>query len=390
MSSLSNPYIYIACPWTQKGGGMFKVADYLIQSQVAPAPRQHARLVALDTRGGRGALFSMWVLMTALLKLVAGRVNGQLVGVHVNMAERLSVFRKGSIVALARLLGIPVILHLHAAQLHHFYRDLPAPLRSLTRWIFSLADHCLVLGQTSREFVIHELKVPAEKVEIVINGVPPPTLPRRIRHREDPRRILFLGNLSERKGVSDLLHALAIHGFSHNLAVSLAGGGDIAGYQTLAEELGIASFVRFEGWADQTKAAELMAAADVLVLPSYDEGLPLVILEALANSVAVVCTPVGEIDSVLSNGVNAHFVTPGDINEIAAGLHKVLNDDAFRLRLEQNGRAIYEAQFSMAQFFANIAASHRRVFGIAAASRLSRPGREPAPTLSDKTADCRP
>ena len=392
MSTRHNPYIYIACPWTHKGGGMFKVADYLIQSQVVPAPPQHARLVPLDTRGGRGALFSFWVLLTAILRLIAGRINGQLAGVHVNMAERLSVFRKGSIVAVSRLLGIPVVLHLHAAQLHHFYPGLPAPLRALIRWIFSLADCCLVLGNTSRDFVINELKVPPEKIEIVINGVPAPTLPRRLRHRDDPRRILFLGNLSERKGVSDLLHALAIPGFNDNLVVSIAGSGDIAGYTDLAEQLKIDSFVRFEGWADQAKAAELIAAADVLVLPSYDEGLPLVILEALANSVAVVCTPVGEIPSALSDGVNAHFVTPGDINSIAAGLHKTINDEAFRQRLEQNGRASYEAEFSMARFFANLAAIHQRVFGVAAASRLGRPTPRPetAAALAEGTADCRP
>lgn len=387
-----SPYIYIACPWTQMGGGMFKVADYLIQSQLTPAPERHARLLALDTRGGHGAVFSLWVLLTALIKIAAGRFNGRLVGVHVNMAERLSVFRKGAIVGVSRLLGIPVVLHLHAAQLHHFYRKLPTPLQAFTRWIFSLADHCLVLGETSRDFVINELKVAPEKIDVVINGVPAPTLPRRIRHREDPRRILFLGNLSERKGVSDLLHALALPGLTHNLAVTIAGGGDVAGYQAQAEALGIDGFVHFAGWADQAKAAELIAAADVLVLPSYDEGLPLVILEALSNSVAVVCTPVGEIDTVLTNGLNAHFVTPGDINEIAAGLHKTLNDEAFRHKLEQNGRAIYEAKFSMAQFFANIAAVHHKVFGIAAASRLGRlPSRAAqAGKLRDATADCRP
>lgn len=379
------PYIYIACPWTHVGGGMFKVADYLIQNQVTPAPAGQARLIALDTRGGGSALFSLWVLLTAIARLLAGRFSGRLVGVHVNMAERLSVFRKGVIVACARLLGIPVVLHLHAAQLHHFYRKLPAPLQACTRWIFSLSTRCIVLGQSARAFVIEELQVPADKVDIVINGVPAPSLPRRIRHRDDPRRLLFLGNLSERKGVSDLLHALALPGLNHKLVVSIAGGGDVERYQTLAETLGIADFIRFEGWADQAKVAELIAAADVLVLPSYDEGLPLVILEALANSVAVVCTPVGEIGSVLSDGVNAHFVRPGDVNDIAAGLHLVLNNEAFRHRLEQNGRAIYEAEFSMARFFASIAAIHKRAFGVSATSRIDR-GRLPTESAYRRAA----
>ena len=366
------PYIYLAGPWGPKGGGMFKVSDYLIQNQASPPPG-HAELRHLDTRGNGSALLSLGMLGIALGKITAGRASGRLVGVHVNMAERLSVLRKGLLIGWSRLLGLPVVLHLHAAQLHHFYRDLPGPLQALTRRVFAMASHCLVLGNSSRDFVINELHVPAEKVEIVINGVPPPALPRRIRHREDPKRILFLGNLSERKGVSDLLRALAAPGLDYNLAVNLAGGGDIDHYSEMAENLGISHFVRFEGWVDQEKAAELISAADVLVLPSYDEGLPLVILEALANSVAVVCTPVGEIETVLTDGVNAQFVTPGDENSIASALHKTLSDDSFRHRLESNGHAIYEAKFSIARFFDTIAAVHKSTFGMAAVARGKRP-----------------
>ena len=75
----SGRYIYIACPWTAKGGGMFKVADYLIQAQTRTAPVGAAELRPLDTRGGAGALYSLWVLATALLGLMRGRLSGQLV-----------------------------------------------------------------------------------------------------------------------------------------------------------------------------------------------------------------------------------------------------------------------------------------------------------------------
>src|SRR3954466_2716350 len=111
----SDRFIYIACPWTHIGGGMFKVADYLIQSQTASPPEGYARLVPLDTRGGGSAVFSLWVLFSALCKIIVGRVSGKLAGVHVNMAERLSILRKGAVVLVCRLLGVPVILHLHAA-----------------------------------------------------------------------------------------------------------------------------------------------------------------------------------------------------------------------------------------------------------------------------------
>ncbi|MDB5778177.1 MAG: glycosyltransferase family 1 protein [Polaromonas sp.] len=363
-------YIYIACPWTPKGGGMFKVADYLIQAQDHSA-HGAAALRPLDTRGGENAFFSFWVLTTALAKLVRGRVSGQLAGVHVNMAERLSLFRKSAVVVICRGLGIPVVLHLHAAQLPNFYRKMPSPLKRLTRWVFSLPATCLVLGGEAHRFVTEELLVPGHRVEVVINGVPEPTHGRRQAGDASVQRVLFLGNLSERKGVSDLLQALALPGFDvDRLEVTIAGGGDIAAYQKVALQLGIGGFVSFAGWSDQNQVSQLMAQTDVLVLPSYDEGLPLVILEALANGVAVVCTPVGEIPAVLNNGVNACFVQAGDVAGIATGLQRVLNDPMFRQTLEKNGRKLYEEKFSFNRFFVRLAGIHQRHFGTAGQVRM--------------------
>ena len=360
----SPTYIYIACPWTPVGGGMFKVADYLVQTQSSSIDEGFAQLRPLDTRGGGRAIFSIWVLTTALAKLVGGRLNGRLVGVHVNMAERLSLFRKGVVIVVASALGLPVILHLHAAQLHHFYRALPRPLQWLTRWVFSLPRACIVLGTAARQFVVEELGVPPERVEIVLNGVPEPTVPRCRGGAAGKPRVLFLGNLSERKGVSDLLRALAQGDFgAQAVLVSIAGGGDIAGYQKLAGQLKVDRLVRFEGWVDQQQVAQLMAAADLLVLPSYDEGLPLVILEAMANGVAVVCTPVGEIPSVFTDGREVKFVTAGDAQSIAAGLKDVLDNQGLRETLEANGRARYQQQFSLRSFFASVAAVHKKYFG---------------------------
>jgi glycosyltransferase involved in cell wall biosynthesis len=359
------PYIYIACPWTPVGGGMFKVADYLIQAQALEPGPGFARLRPLDTRGGGSALLSIGILASALAKLVRGRLSGRLAGVHVNMAERLSLFRKGVVIIAARVLGLPVVLHLHAAQLHHFYRDLPPPLRSLTRWVFSIPRACIVLGAAARQFVTQELGAVPERVEIVLNGVPEPTVERRRTRADQVQNILFVGNLSERKGVSDLLRALALMEFPRQrLVVHIAGGGDIESYRRLAADLGLEPLVRFVGWVDQQQVAHLLALADLLVLPSYDEGLPLVILEAMAYGVAVVCTPVGEIPSVFVDGREVRFVTPGDAPSIAAGLQAVLNDPGFRQTLEANGRHIFQRQFSLSRFFEHIAFIHKKYFGI--------------------------
>lgn len=365
-------YIYLASPWSPMGGGMYKIADYLMQSQAEDSGA--ADLRPLESRGAGSAIFSPVFLALALIKILMGRLSGRLVGVHVNMAERLSLFRKGIIVLFAKSMGVPVVLHLHAAQLHHGYHAVPRLLQRLIRLVFLQANSVIVLGTQAQQFIIEEMGVPSQRVKLVTNGVPISHEPRRTFNADEPFNILFLGNLSERKGVSDLLKALAsseLMARQGKWRARFAGGGDVAHYQALAESLGIADRVELLGWADQALATKLVANADVVILPSYDEGLPLTILEALAKGVAVITTPVGEIPTVLTPDVDALFVNPGDVSAIAQALLRLMDEPALRVKLEQAGFEVYRQKFSMDVFFKAIARIHQQQFGYCAMLRQS-------------------
>jgi len=214
------------------------------------------------------------------------------------MGERMSLLRKGLVVATCRALGVPVVVHLHA-QMERFYGVLPGFLQHWARRVFLMADGVVVIAPAARRFVQDKLRVPARRVDIVINGVP-----EAIEFAEKPREgkhLLFVGNLSDRKGVLDPLGAVSSPGLDRSgLRVTLTGGGGLARYRRKARELGLESIVRFEGWCDQARTRELLATSHALVLPSHDEVLPLAILEALAHGVAVVTTPVGEIPALPS------------------------------------------------------------------------------------------
>jgi glycosyltransferase involved in cell wall biosynthesis len=363
--------IYIACPWGNAGGGMYRVADYLMQAQASKTPPHSAKLRALDTRGEGSAWASFGFLAKAIWKIARGRFDGTLAGVHVNMAEKLSLLRKGTVVVACWLLRVPVVIHLHATMKHYYEQKLPAPAQAAVRWMFSLASGVIVIGPHARRFVIDELGVPAKNVDIVINGVPDAAHP----HVPAPpgiKRVAFVGTLCERKGVSWLLQALArAHVDRTKVQVTLAGNGELPRYTAQARELGIDDWVNFAGWHDQDQVEELLARSDVLVLPSRDEVLPLVILEALANHVAVLTTPVGETPTVLENGENARFVPVGDVDALAAALAELLDNDRMREELVRAGRLAYDQQFSLQRFFTSVARIHQRHFGISA--RLPEP-----------------
>jgi len=386
----SERFIYIACPWAPLGGGMYKVADYLIQSQTADAAAGTARLRPLDTRGTAGAVLSLGALAMALARIAWGRIGGGLAGVHVNMGERMSLFRKGVVIAACRAMGVPVVLHLHA-QMETFYRTLPPLPQRLTRSVFLMASGVVVIGPAARRFVLDILRVPAPRVDIVINGVPEAVAGGGRGPGHGPRRLLFVGNLSDRKGVVDLLRALASPGLdTSDLQVTLVGGGDLARYRRKAREMGLGSFVRFEGWCDQARTRELLASSHVLVLPSHDEVLPLAILEALAHGVAVVATPVGEIPALLTDGCNALFVPLRDPAGLAAGLQRVLYEPGLRESLGRNGRQLYEERFGLRAFFARVASVHRRHFGIAAQFGEPPKGSKPVTNTAGKPTTAAP
>ena len=217
--------------------------------------------------------------------------------------------------------------------------------------MFRSADHCVVLGEVWRRWVIETFAVRPNRIGIVYNGVPATIAAPRVLPNEGCFRLLFVGNLLERKGVKDLLSALASAALmDRDIHLTMAGGGPVDMYRAMSAALGIAGRVTFTGWVSQEDARALMVASDALILPAYDEGLPLVILEALASRTPVICTPVGSIPEVLENYATALFVTPGDQDGIVGAICTMIDHPELRAELSVAGAALYERLFTMEAF----------------------------------------
>jgi glycosyltransferase involved in cell wall biosynthesis len=341
--------VFLACPYGQVGGGMGSIMAYLASMQRDPSGRFD--LKRLESRGGSHVGLSPFFLAVAIGRIFLEALRGRLAVVHLNLAERGSIYRKAMLLAATKLVGGRVLLHLHAAQIVRLHGSSCVPGRALLGWMFRSADHCVVLGDVWRRWVIDTFAVPPNRISIIYNGVPAtPGKPRTV--PADGRfRLLFVGNLLERKGVKDLLHAFASPALkARDIELTLAGGGPVEIYRSMAAGLGIADRVTFTGWLSQDDTRALMVNADALILPAYDEGLPLVILEAMASRTPVICTPVGSIPEVLQDGATALFVTPGDKFAIAAAIATLVDEPSIRHELAAAGAALYEQQFTMDAF----------------------------------------
>ena len=180
----------------------------------------------------------------------------------------------------------------------------------------------------------------------------------------DPVHLVFLGYLSARKGVPELLEALAGPALAAlPWRATLAGGGPVDEFRARAIALGLADRVAFPGWIDQPSASALCAAADILVLPSHAEGLAMSILEGLAHGLAVVATPVGAHAEVIEPEQSGLLVPPGDVAALAAALARVVGDPALREHLRAAARHRFLDRFDVRSYASSLARLHVGLLG---------------------------
>jgi glycosyltransferase involved in cell wall biosynthesis len=183
-------------------------------------------------------------------------------------------------------------------------------------------------------------------------------------------RLVYIGRVAREKGLYETLQGLCL---AHELGVDArlvvgGSGAEEARLQRYAQALGIASRVTFAGPVFGADKVKLLAGADVMLLPSYSEGLPYALLEGMAAGIPVIATPVGAIPDVVAEGIHGYLVPPRDGKAIAEALAMLAAD---RERLSWMSRACrrrIRAAFSIERVAAEFAQHYARLFrGVAMA-----------------------
>lgn len=233
--------------------------------------------------------------------------------VHIHGAANASFDRCKIFIKLAKRFHKKVILHEHAADFREYY-DQAVDKKGIVDTIRQ-CDLLIVLSQSWKEYFV-SIGVPEEKIKVLNNPVSPPeVLPRQ---KDDKLHLLYMGEISKRKGGFDLLKAVSDHRqeLEGKLLLRMGGNevdGDIKAYIHGHQ---LENIVSYEGWIAGRKKVECLNWEDVYILPSYNEGLPIAILEAMSYSHPVISTPVGGIPEIIKDGVDGMLVTPGDTEAI--------------------------------------------------------------------------
>lgn len=314
--------------------------------------------------------------------------------VHINTSLNTRAYWRDLVyLALAKALRARVLYQVHGGALPENFFARSRMLTGFLRWTLTLPDVVVVLAQC--ELASYRQFVPGQEVVALPNGIdcrPFASVPT-VRSREDePLRLVYIGRIAREKGLYETLQGVRLaHERGVDARITIAGGGpEEPRLRRYAQALGIGSRVTFAGPVFGDDKVNLLAGADLMLLPSYGEGLPYALLEAMAAGIPVIATPVGAIPDVMAEGIHGFLVPPRDGKAIAAALLVLAGD---RERLSWMSRACrrrIRAAYSIERLAAELRLVYRELASgleIAGAGNPASPVvSRPAPRRSAETA----
>ena len=250
--------------------------------------------------------------------------------VHINTSLNTRAYwRDLMYLFVAKLLRARVLYQVHGGKLPQVFFEGRAWLTAWLRRTLLLPDLVVVLAKC--ELDAYRDFVPGQNVVALPNGIdcaPFAGIPVVRSQPEYPLRLVYIGRLDREKGLYETLQAMRLAAeLGVDARIAIAGGGaEEARLKRYAQALGLAAKVCFAGPVFGEDKVRLLAGADVMVLPSYSEGLPYALLEGMAGGIPVIATPVGAIPDVVTHDIHGFLVPPRDAKAIAEALAVLAGD----------------------------------------------------------------
>lgn len=280
------------------------------------------------------AYINLCVAFVAMIKMITRFVKDKEIRiVHIHTASGTSFVRSTIFLRIAKMFKKKVVMHIHGGGFADYYKGHSNFVtKNLKR-----CDKIITLSQNWVDFY----KSIGFECSCVENVIAEPVL-RDVSH-DGMLHMLYLGLIIERKGIYDLLDVLHEHKseFTGKLVLHIGGNGEVDKLNKMIAAKELQDIVTFEGWVDGEKKVELLNLCDVFILPSYVEGLPLSILEAMAYNMAIISTNVGGIPSLVNDKSNGFLFEPGDKPAIYSSVKTLVFNKQLLARMgKDNGQMV--------------------------------------------------
>ncbi|MEF2878598.1 MAG: glycosyltransferase family 4 protein [Blautia sp.] len=280
---------------------------------------------------------------------------------HIHMASYTSTFRKGFYVRFLKKHQKKVILHVHGGEYLKFYEHLTPRKKVSVQNIWNRSDLIIVLSEEWKNKF--ESTFGLNNIVVVNNGIDIEKYKTaRGPLHKTKNSFLMLGRLETEKGVYDLIEAVnrAVT-VNPKITVYLAGDGEIENVKKVIKENGLNKNIKLMGWVDLDKKIELLKKVSTVILPSYNEGLPMSLLEGMAAGKAIISTNVGAIPELISD-LNGILFSPKDIIALEKALIKCSTNIATLEEMSQNNMDKIEHNFSIKNMHEKLADIYKKLY----------------------------
>lgn len=273
------------------------------------------------------------------LGIILGR---ELDGVLIFSSWGTSFLEKGMMVLAARLFGKTVIL---SPRSGFILDDLEKSrfMRSFVPTVFRQCDIVMCQTQTWKQFYQSISGLPDNRFVVIPNWIdlePYLHIPVQRKRADGRVSILFLGRIEHNKGVYDLAEAVKM--FYDDLKycrfIICGTGSEAETFKEKIADLALSHLFEFRGWVHGPEKIKAFQDADIFVIPSYREGLPNSLLEAMASGVAIVATEVGGIPDILNDNSGV-LIQPGDVESLGRAIVELGKSAELREQFGQRARS---------------------------------------------------
>lgn len=263
----------------------------------------------ISTNSRRGLIPGLFNFARTLVALPFIRLFRPYTTLDIHGANGKSWARKRLIINLGHLLGYKIVFHMHGGELRKY---VAAKGTEYYMKCFRKCRHVVFLTDAWTKYAQQELG--CTNAVTLMNIVPTPTMAKQPRTEGAPISLVYLGYIYKEKGIFDLLDVIASNRdrWLGHLTLTIGGQWNEDRVLNFIKDNDLGGIVKFVGWVSGDDKATILSKTDILILPSYYEGLPISILEAMSYAMPVITTPVGGIPEVVTDGVEGTLFTPGD------------------------------------------------------------------------------
>lgn len=262
--------------------------------------------------------------------------------VHIHTASRRSFWRKRLYINKCYKKNKRIVVHVHGGAFKDFYEESNNNSKRRIVETLNKANKIIVLSNEWKKFF--EDIVEEDKIEVIYNSV---EVPDDFKKDFGKKRILFLGRFDEKKGIFDLLDVMTeITKIDSNVKLYIGSNERKEKVNKIINEYNLNNNVEYLGWIDEKLKKEVLKEATIFVLPSYYEGMPMSVLEAMAYKNIVISTNVGGIPEIIENGYNGFLIEPGDKKELFNKIEKNINGNELE-KISNNARNTIDERFNL-------------------------------------------